>query len=118
MSHGSIVKYKGNYSRYIEQSRERRKALERAYEKQQEHIHQTEEYIRRFKAGIKAKQARGRQSQLNRLERIELDPKESTLHFRLRLLRAAARRYSSLTIYVAVMVIKTLRSFEASHPPR
>lgn len=81
MSHGSIVKYKGNYSRYIEQSRERRKALERAYEKQQEHIHQTEEYIRRFKAGIKAKQARGRQSQLNRLERIELDPKESTLHF-------------------------------------
>lgn len=31
----------------------------------------TEEYIRRYKAGIKAKQARGRQSQLNRLERIE-----------------------------------------------
>lgn len=81
MSHGSVVKYKGNYSRYIEQSTERRKALERAYEKQQEHIHQTEEYIRRFKAGIKAKQARGRQSQINRLERIELDPKESTLHF-------------------------------------
>ena len=30
----------------------------------------TEEYIRQYKAGIKSKQARGRQSQLNRLERI------------------------------------------------
>jgi ATP-binding cassette subfamily F protein 3 len=65
----------------VEQSRVRRKALENAYRKQQEHIHETEEYIRKYKAGIKAKQARGRQSQLDRLERIELAPEEATLHF-------------------------------------
>lgn len=81
MSHGTITKYKGNYTRYIKQSRERREALERAYNKQQEHIKETEEYIRKYKAGIKSKQARGRQSQLNRLERIELAPEDATLHF-------------------------------------
>ena len=42
----------------------RRAALESAYAKQQEHIRETEEYIRRYKAGVKAKQARGREKQL------------------------------------------------------
>lgn len=81
LDHGKVTKYKGNYSRYIAQSQERRKALESAYRKQQEHIHETEEYIRKYKAGIKAKQARGRQSQLDRLERIELSPETASLHF-------------------------------------
>ena len=81
MDHGTITKYKGNYSRYVEQSAQRRKALESAYEKQQEHIKETEDYIRKYKAGIKSKQARGRQSQLDRLDRIELTPETSSLHF-------------------------------------
>lgn len=81
LEHGKVTKYKGNYSRYIVQRTEQRKALEKAYQKQQEHIRQTEEYIRKYKAGIKAKQARGRQSQLNRLERIELAPEAERLHF-------------------------------------
>ncbi len=81
LENGRVTKYKGNYSRYAAQKKEQRKALESAYKKQQEHIRATEEYIRKYKAGIKAKQARGRQSQLNRLERIELAPEEETLHF-------------------------------------
>ncbi len=81
MDHGTLTKYKGNYSRYVVQHAQRRKAEESAYEKQQEHIRETEEYIRKYKAGIKSKQARGRQSQLNRLERIELAPETSSLHF-------------------------------------
>ena len=59
---------------------ERRAALQNAYKKQQEHIRKTEEYISRYKAGIKAKQARGRQSQLNRLDRIVLPPEAA--HFK------------------------------------
>ena len=43
---------------------DRRAALESAWAKQQEHIKATEEYIRRYKAGIKSKQARGRQKVL------------------------------------------------------
>ena len=81
MEHGTITKYKGNYSRYVVQREQRRKALEGAYEKQQEYIKKTEEYIRKYKAGIKSKQARGRQSQLSRLERIELAPETASLRF-------------------------------------
>ena len=81
LDNGVVTKYKGNYTRYIQQHDERRKALVSAYKKQQEKIHETEEYIRKYKAGIKAKQARGRQSQLNRLERIELAPEAESLRF-------------------------------------
>lgn len=36
--------------------------------KQQEYIKKTEAYIDKYRAGIKSKMARGRQSQLNRIE--------------------------------------------------
>ena len=61
-----IRSFRGGYTRYMETKENQDRAYEKAYEKQQEHIKETEEYIRRYKAGIKAKQARGRQSQLNR----------------------------------------------------
>ena len=64
-----------NYTYFMRVKTQRREALKSAYEKQQDHIRKTEEYIRKYKAGIKSKQARGRQSQLNRLERIVLDRK-------------------------------------------
>ncbi len=66
----TVTAYEGNYSYYMKVREQRRAAQLSAYEKQQEHIRKTEEYIRKYKAGIKSKQARGRQSQLNRLERI------------------------------------------------
>ncbi len=78
-----LTAYSGNYSRYLEQKAHNEEALQSAYEKQQRLIAQTEEYIRRYKAGIKAKQARGRQSQLDRLERIELMRQERQLDFEL-----------------------------------
>ena len=69
------------YSRYLETKTNQDAAYEKAYNKQQEHIKETEEYIRRYKAGIKAKQARGRQSQLNRLERLDKPVHQATLRF-------------------------------------
>lgn len=68
---GRFQSYPGSYSQYLEQRAREEVSAQRAYEKQQEFIRRTEEYIRRFKAGIKSRQARGRQSQLNRLERLE-----------------------------------------------
>lgn len=73
--------YAGNYSYYQKVREERRAALESAYEKQQEKIRETEEYIRRYKAGIKAKQARGRQSRLDRMERIVLPPEKARFNY-------------------------------------
>ena len=70
----TVEAYKGNYTEFMSLKAERRAALESAYEKQQNHIQKTEEYIRKYKAGIKSKQARGREKQLNRLQRIVLPP--------------------------------------------
>ena len=67
----SLQEYSAGYSGYLTQKAERLEAAVSAYEQQQEKIAETEEYIRRYKAGIKSKQARGRQSQLNRLERLD-----------------------------------------------
>ena len=71
LDHHKATTYRGNYSRYVLQRDERLKADSIAYEKQQEYIKKTEEYIDKYRAGIKSKMARGRQSQLNRLERLE-----------------------------------------------
>lgn len=77
----TVTSYEGNYTYFINVKTQRRAALKSAYEKQQEHIKKTEEYIRKYKAGIKSKQARGRQSQLNRLERIVLPPESAAFNY-------------------------------------
>ncbi|MCD8199216.1 MAG: ATP-binding cassette domain-containing protein [Phascolarctobacterium sp.] len=78
---GHLQSFKGNYSRYLEQKVIQTATQEAAYAAQQEYIFRTEAYIRRFKAGIKSKMARGRQSQLDRLDRLEkpLQNKKFTL---------------------------------------
>ena len=81
LDHAEVTAYTGNYTHYMRVKNERRAALQNAYEKQQVHIKKTEEYISRYKAGIKAKQARGRQSQLNRLERIVLPPEAARFKY-------------------------------------
>lgn len=76
-----LTKYRGNYSYYVREKAVRRAAARRAYEQQQEMIRREEEYIRKYKAGIKAKQARGRQSKLDRIERLDAPREEATLAF-------------------------------------
>ena len=71
MNHHALKSYAGNYSRYVDLKAEKEMAQMRAYEKQQAEIARTEEYIRKYKAGIKSKQARGREKQLSRVERLE-----------------------------------------------
>ncbi|NMC28246.1 MAG: ABC-F family ATP-binding cassette domain-containing protein, partial [Syntrophomonadaceae bacterium] len=67
---GILRNYIGNYSSYLDKKAQDDLGAQRAFEKQQEFIRQTEAYIRRFRAGIKSKQARGRESQLQRLQRL------------------------------------------------
>ncbi len=81
LNHHKTTVYKGNYTRYAQQEGERRKAAQAAYEKQQEYIKATEAYIDKYRAGIKSKMARGRQSQLDRLERLEAPEYSDSLRF-------------------------------------
>ena len=81
LSHHKVHTYKGNYSQFLKQREQQRVAYQRVYEKQQEHIRKTEEYIDKYRAGIKSKMARGRQSQLDRLERLEAPDQDREFAF-------------------------------------
>jgi ATP-binding cassette subfamily F protein 3 len=80
---GRANEYKGNFSHYWRQRDERLKVLEREYEKQQDFIERTEDFIRRNKAGQKSVQAKDREKKLARVERIELpqDFQETRMSF-------------------------------------
>ncbi len=77
---GRLIDYPGNYATFRKLRKERMIAQLRAYENEQTRFRQEEAFIRKYKAGQRAKQARGRESRLNRektassLERpLELD---------------------------------------------
>ena len=71
MENGRATLYPGNYEKFVRLKQERREAELKAYEKQQIEIAKLEEFVRRNKAGVKAKQARGRQTLLDRMQRLE-----------------------------------------------
>lgn len=61
-----LIDYPGNYEAFRELRAERRMVMHRAYESQQTKFKKEEEFIRRYKAGQRAKQARGRETKLER----------------------------------------------------
>lgn len=81
MAFGRIEEYPGNYTKYLSLREERMERQLREYEAQQAHIAHTEEFIRRYKAGQRSKEARGRQKLLDRLERVERPQDFPELHF-------------------------------------
>jgi ATP-binding cassette subfamily F protein 3 len=71
---GGVNEYAGNFSAYWTQHDERLKVLQRTYEKQQEFIAKTEDFIRRNAYGQKHAQAKDREKKLERLERVDIPP--------------------------------------------
>jgi ATP-binding cassette subfamily F protein 3 len=76
--------YPGNYRQYVRLRRERRAVRQKEYEAQQEYITRTEEFIRRYKAGQRAREARGRQTRLDRLARVTPPADDQQIRIRLR----------------------------------
>ncbi len=66
VEHGRLIDYPGNYEKFRELRVFRRTTQLREYEKQQTRFKQEEEFIRKYKAGQRAKQAQGRLSRLDR----------------------------------------------------
>src|SRR6266567_3713610 len=81
MAFARIEEYPGNYTKYLRLREERMERRLREYEAQQAHIAHTEEFIRRYKAGQRSREARGRQKLLNRLERVERPQDFPEMHF-------------------------------------
>ncbi len=63
---GRLIEYPGNYDKFRELRAERRLTMQRAWEKEQTKFKQEEAFIRKYRAGQRAKQARGRESRLER----------------------------------------------------
>src|SRR5262245_58694256 len=62
-----LSSYPGNYSSFVQQREIQELSQERAYQLQQEDIAKQQEFIRRFGAGQRSKEAKGREKRLNRL---------------------------------------------------
>jgi ATP-binding cassette subfamily F protein 3 len=67
---GDFEAYVGNYTQFARQRAEREARARRDFATQQAHVARTEAFIRRYKAGVKSRQARGRQKLLDRLQRV------------------------------------------------
>jgi ATP-binding cassette subfamily F protein 3 len=80
MSFGGLEAYPGNYSDYVQirEHRTRRRLLE--YDAQQTFIARTQEFVRRYGAGQRSREARGRATRLARLERLERPRRHRTIH--------------------------------------
>lgn len=67
----TLKAYSGNYTDFVIQKEAYLSGAVKVYEKEQEKIQKMEEFIRRYKAGVKSKQARGREKILNRMDKME-----------------------------------------------
>jgi len=69
LSFGRLEMYRGNYSHYVIQRAERMERRRKEWQAQQEYIEKTEDFIRRYRAGQRAREARGRLKRLERFKR-------------------------------------------------
>ena len=71
IDNGRLQSFPGNFTKYrvLKEEQQRRQLIE--YERQQEYIEREESFIRRYRAGQRAREARGRATRLQRLERID-----------------------------------------------
>ena len=80
LDRGRLQAFRGNYTKYRALKAEHAKQQQREYERQQEYISKELGFIRRYHAGQRSKEARGRQTRLARLERIEEPQTEHHIH--------------------------------------
>ena len=88
IEHKQLNTYPGNYSDFVIQKEAYISGAVKSYAKEQEKIQKMEEFIRRYKAGVKSKQARGREKILGRMEKMEnpvFTPRKIKLKFQPRI---------------------------------
>ncbi|MBD2313144.1 ABC-F family ATP-binding cassette domain-containing protein [Desertifilum sp. FACHB-1129] len=81
---GISTTYLGNYSAYLQQKAENREAQMTAYERQQKELERQQVFVDRFRASAtRSTQAKSREKQLEKIERIEIPEGDlRSLHFR------------------------------------
>jgi ATP-binding cassette subfamily F protein 3 len=79
LAHGKLVEYHGNYEKFLQLRGERMEKMAKDYERQQEYIAETQDFIRRNLAGQKTKQAKSRRKMLDKLDEVERPETDETL---------------------------------------
>jgi len=79
LAHGKLLEYHGNYDRFVQLRAERMEKMAADYERQQEFIDKTQDFIRRNLAGQKTKQAKSRRKMLAKLDEAERPESDETL---------------------------------------
>jgi len=88
LENGRVRTYRGNYSQFEVLREAEQELLQKQALAQQEFIAREEAFIRRYGAGQRAREAKGRQKRLDRVERIVVDKKQRSTSFRLKAQRA------------------------------
>jgi ATP-binding cassette subfamily F protein 3 len=82
LSLGKLVEYSGNFTFYLKARVDRLEQQRAAYSNQQRQIKQTERFIERFRyKATKARQVQSRIKALEKLELVELEDEEDSIHF-------------------------------------
>ena len=71
LDHTTVEAYRGNYEAYLVQKAERMSRRRKLYGAQQERLRKEADFIQRYIAGQRGKEARGRRKRLERVERLE-----------------------------------------------
>ena len=79
MEHGRLQRFPGNYSKYRDLKQAQVLRQRQEFERQQEYIAKEAHFIQRYKAGQRSREARGRETRLARLERIDAPQFERTI---------------------------------------
>jgi ATP-binding cassette subfamily F protein 3 len=101
---GNLDVYRGNYTAYVTKRDERYKERMREWEGQREFIEKTEEFIRRFIAGQRSKEAQGRRTRLERFMATEAVAKPQR-HQEVKVRIAPLIRTGELVLRVSDLVV-------------
>ena len=90
LEQGRIEAYPGSYSTFVKLKAERVRLLQETRERQQEEIAKLEDYIRRYKDGQRAAQAKSRMKMLARVEAEMVDAPRAQRSMRMKMTSASA----------------------------
>ncbi|MDQ6604800.1 MAG: ABC-F family ATP-binding cassette domain-containing protein [Chloroflexota bacterium] len=79
LSFGTLEDYPGGYHTYVKLRAERMERRRKEYDEQQAFIARTEDFIRRYGAGQRSKEAKGREKRLARVERLHRPQEQERL---------------------------------------
>jgi ATP-binding cassette, subfamily F, member 3 len=79
LAHGKLIEYAGNYEKFLLLRAERMEKMAKDFERQQDYIAETQDFIRRNLAGQKTKQAKSRRKMLDKLDELDRPETDETL---------------------------------------